>query len=166
MPNFTFTTALNGSPVKYPVDLGTASAGGGEASKDCFVSHDGVSPLLNCGFYVQPFAGTGYVGLYGESNDYLKVLDYGTNVGKGLKVNMFTPYTNPVNDVQFKVTQGEMASNAILMSTEAFVLTGGSPAIGTFPVSGTAKFRLKMAVPGSEMTVGKRQVSIFIKFDQ
>jgi hypothetical protein len=168
MPNFTFSTSLGGPAIKQPVDFGTVSNTGGTSEIPVYVSHDSVSDLLNVGVYLQPFSGTGYVGLYGPSQDYLDFLDWGTNTGKGLIANMDAAATTAPFDNQFKSgpsATGASATNAIPLSTAMFA-AGSSTDAGHFPVGNTGHMTFKMAIPGSEGDTGLRQASVFLRFDQ
>lgn len=165
--NFTFSTSLGGDAIKQPVDFGTVSNTGGTSTIPIYMHHDSVSDLQNVGIYLQPFSGTGYVGLYGASQDYLDFLDWGTN-GTGLNVNMDAAATSVPFDkfLQSGVSAtGASATNAVPLATDMFT-SGNSTAAGHFPASETGHLSLKMSIPGTESNTGLRQASLFLRFDQ
>lgn len=168
MPNFTFSTSLNGPAIKQPVDFGTVSNTGGSQQIPIYISHDSVSDLLNSGLYIQPFSGTGYVGLYGPSQDYLDILDWGTTATKGLVANMDAAATTAPFDNQIQSgasATGASATNAVPLSTAMFPAAASTEA-GHFPINNTGHFTLKMSVPNTESNTGLRMASIFLRFDQ
>ncbi len=170
MPNFTFATSTSMVAAKHPLSFGTISNTGGTGIIPVHITHDSLSALQNVAVYLQPFAGTGYIGLYGPSQDYLDVLDWGTNASpqKGLIANMDRAATTAPFDRPFRSgpsSTGASGTNAIPFSTAMF-LAGSSTAQGHFPVANTAHMTLKLAIPSSESDVGLRQWSLFLRFDQ
>jgi len=165
MPNFTFSTALAAAAIKQPLDFGTVSNTGGTSGIPIYVSHDAIADLLNVGVYVQPFSGSSYVGLYGASQDYLDILDWGTNAGKGLNMNIDAAATSVPFDNYFIASTGASATNAVPFSTAMFA-AGSSTDAGHFPVGNTGHMTFKASIPATETNTGLRMASLFLRFDQ
>jgi len=164
MPNFTFSTSPSGAPIKHPVDMGTISNTGGTSVVPIYVKHDHSNKLSNVGMYIQPFTGTSYVGLYGQNQDYLKVLEWGQTANKGLLINVDAANTSALEDKQVKVGTGDAPSHAIPFETSMFN-AGDSTAQGDFPVNKEAHFTLKLSIPSTELDAGVGTISQFLKFD-
>jgi hypothetical protein len=170
MPNFTFATSPAMVALKHPVDFGTLQNGAGTSIIPIHITHDSVTALQSVGVYLQPYSGTGYVGLYGPSQDYLDILDWGLHISgtRGLNVNMDRAATTAPFDNFLKSgvsATGASATNAIPLSTAMF-LAASSTGPGHFPVGNTAHMTLKMSIPPTETDIGLRQASLFLKFDQ
>lgn len=169
MPNFFFKSSTSGSAIQGKYNLGqvsnTSTIG---STRVVYVYHDSTNDLTNCGFFIQPYAGLGYNGQYGESFDYLNVLDWGTEVGKGLIINQTTDF-NTSSDKRFFYDgvngSGASYENFIPLETNA-VVGGGGTAQGHFPAGSTAKFILKTIAPATETSPGTRNISLFLHFEE
>lgn len=163
--NFIFATDGGGAAAATPISLGTVSNGGSTSDKAFYVQHDSVSDLDNCGFYIQPYLGTGYVGLNGESPDYLEILGWGTwSDTRGLMVNMDAAATATTYDISFGTSTGALATNAVQLDTRS-ILSGTATGTGHFPVGDTSHFTLRLAPPVEATAVGLRQFSLLMKYE-
>lgn len=167
MVNFTFRTAAAASAVVVPINLGTHTLTTQTATQAMYIEHDSASELSNVGAFIQPYSGTGYVGLYGVSEDFIEVADWGTNSGKGFMVNQDAAATNAGNTEEFRsggTATGVAASNAIPISSSAF-LVGPPGTDGYFPVGQTAHMTFFMAFPSSATSAGRRMFNLMFKYD-
>jgi hypothetical protein len=165
--NFRFSTQVSGEVIRLPIDFSDLSNTGGESEIPLYIEHDSLVDLQNVGFYIQPFAGVGYQGIYGEMTDYLQILEWGEEPNKGLRINQDATSTDTSYDVPFlggAAGQGHTIDHAIELETIAFTAT--PPTVnGEFPSGLTAHCTLKLAVASTETSAGVRQVSFLIAFD-
>lgn len=168
MPNFFFKEDTTAEAIKTNLKMGQLTNTSVGVEKTIFIYHDSLTDLENCGFFVQPYAGKAYSGQYGESFDYLNLLDWGTNAGKGLRINQ-SQSTDTSYDKAFFFDgvngSGASYENFIPLDTAA-ILGGLSTSEGLFPAGATAKVVLKLAVPVTETSPGKRDYSIFLHFEE
>lgn len=168
--NFSFFSSATSTSESVPKDIGSVSNTGGTSTQGIYITHDHTSALYNVGLYIRPYNGNAYVGVYGESNDYNKVLDWGNNLGKGLVICFdtatgtafnVTPYYNSTT----QVGTGNSVVNAIPLTTNVF-LNGSSTAQGHFPAGETAHVTLLLSIPSSETVPASNQIDISVTYTQ
>ncbi len=166
--NFTFSLTPSGSALKNPIDFGEQSNTSTSLKEiPVYVKHDSPSDLQGVGFYLQPYAGDGYKGTYGETADYLKWLTWGQTVGEGLILNPDAQNTAIGSDVQFKgggSPVGDSMKNPIMAQPSMFV-GGQGTAQGHFPAGVEAHFTLKLGIPATETAAGEVFAHIFTKLE-
>lgn len=170
MPNINFnfyTQTGTETPTARPFNFGNVSNTGGTTTQKVYVTHDYTGALRNVGLFLSPYTDRGYVGIYGESEDYNRVLSWGTNSGKGILVNMHTA-SNTAYDKTFSYDgstgTGYSYITAMTLNTLCFV-SGVSTAPGHFPANGTAQLLFKIAVPPGETSLGQGMFSVKIFYE-
>lgn len=170
MPNINFniyTQTSTGYPQAKPFELGNVSNTGGTSTQKVYITHDYTGALRNVGLYLTPYTDQGYVGIYGESEDYNRVLSWGTNTGKGLVANLDASSDTAYDyTFQYNGTTGTGYSyvTPIILTTNCFVY-GTATAAGHFPNGGTAQVIFKMSVPSGETALGEGMFSIKIFYE-
>lgn len=170
MPNINFNIYVNtgiSTAQARPFDYGNVSNTGGTTTQKVYLTHDYTGALKNVGLFLTPYSDQGYVGIYGESEDYNRVLSWGTNANKGIIVNMDTA-SSTVYDKTFvydgSTGTGYSYVSAIRLTTNCFV-SGVSTAPGHFPSGGTAHLLFKIAVPAGETSLGQGMYSIKVFYE-
>jgi len=163
--NFVFSTESEGAAVAAPLSLGTVSNTGSTNSLGIYISHDAEGDLSACGMYIQPYAGAGYVGLYGASPDYIEILGWGTWGTRGLLFNMDASDTSTDLDIAIVSGTGSKSTNSVILATEAF-LSESSTEDGHFPEDDEAHMTLHMAPPPEATNVAIRQFTLFMYYEQ
>jgi len=161
--SFVFSTQSGGGGVPAPANAGTVSNTGATQTLPVYITHDSTDELSECGVFIQPYAGGGYVGLNGPSADYAEILAWGTWGTRGVLVNMDAMSTDPSYDVCFATDTGSKSTNAIPLDTAAFV-SGLSTSDGLFPAGDTALLAIHLSPPPEATNVGIRQFSLFMKY--
>lgn len=170
MPNINFniyTSTSTDLAQARPFDLGNLSNTGGTTTQRVYLTHDYTGALRNVGLFLSPYTDQGYVGLYGESEDYNRVLSWGTNAAKGLVVNMHT-----ASDTAYEKTfsyngstgTGYSYITAIQLMTNA-IIGGGATAIGHMPANSTAHLLFKLAIPAGETALGQGMFSVKVFYE-
>jgi len=168
--NFTFSTSTANNPIFQPDNIGTMTSENQTSSKGLYLVHDSTSTLENVGFFIQPFSGTGYVGLYGESVDYLDVLEWGTQAGKGLLINQDSTSTGTSYETKFvggTSSVGDNYANAIELDKNVFAWHTSTSGLtnGEFPANHTAHFTLQLSVPSTALP-GTKMLGMFLKWEE
>lgn len=169
-PNFNFYTTLPGQAEVIPRSLGSVSNTGGTIVQPLYISHDGTADLHNVSLYVRPYAGQSYLGVYGEAQDYNRLVVWGNEADKGLIINLATNTSTTLNrQVYYDSTNqtglGYSALSAIPLATECF-LGAGSTAPGHFPAGETAHVTLFLSIPGTETAPGPSVVDLGIFYQE
>lgn len=160
-------TSTSALPQVRPIDIGDISNTGSEVVQTVYIKHNYPGSLKRVGLYITPYADNGYVGIYGESEDYNRVLEWGNEPDKGLVMNFDT---NTSTDYDVKVyydgTDGTGYSylTNIPLGTKCF-LGAASTAEGHFPAGATAKVTFKINVPSTEVALGQGMFSVKVFYE-
>lgn len=175
-------SSANGGTSIAEVDEGSVGNGSNTTGQEIFIRHNGANIITNCALYIFALS-SGYDGDSTAASDLSELLGWGNQTTLadfgGVEFNLNATGTYPsaqwpiysskaptsggniVGNV-CRTGVGDSASNGIPLVTQCGCTANGTIQTGSAP---NVRFKMRIAVPQSEDTVGERVVNLALTYD-
>lgn len=176
----TFSSTNGGANFSGPVNYGNTSNGQITPDQVIYIRHNGVNPITGCGLYLDSSDPLSYAGDFTALDDKIEILgwgDSGSNAAYGgyqLNLNATGSFPTPSWPTFFNKTTpdtfgitlrsgiGDSSVNLILLPTVTGATSPGTIANGSTP---NVRFKARLAIPQSTVTVGVRQFKLKLVYN-